>query len=398
MDEDALAKWRAHDAESNTRSSPPDDEHLDMSCVWCVELFTPSQTAQLIDACNRIWPPGQESASMKNPVQWLEDRRHRGPGWSNFGFLVPETSDISLVGYWTKAQLPPMFDYAHVQAYSVSASLIALVFGFVVKEDWSREIDILLSESRQTNLVPKSPNSYSILNPDIQKREDIHLFRKYMVNCARDWVYSNCPGHFASDKIDGDLPTSELTSTRVDMPFAANFGRGDKVSGYLWLAGLDKGNDVWVSDTDSTVYFARYSSVRQHSIFACHESGFDRSNDKDTPVHREVRIDRANEVVPPLLAADAMNLVIKDYATQIRYARDTLLDSDYRSRASYGVLRDADQLLSDTIEMAELCYEIRDQSRNALWILHAAPGMSSLSRKSDDMEKNSCLNGFPKTF
>src|ERR1019366_7037068 len=44
-----LSGWRTRDAEENARTTPPDEEAIDLCCVWAVEVYSPGNIETLLD-------------------------------------------------------------------------------------------------------------------------------------------------------------------------------------------------------------------------------------------------------------------------------------------------------------------------------------------------------------
>ena len=49
-----LKHFRSDDEAENAKSEPPADEVIDLSCVWAVEFYTPSQAAALLRGIEKL--------------------------------------------------------------------------------------------------------------------------------------------------------------------------------------------------------------------------------------------------------------------------------------------------------------------------------------------------------
>lgn len=68
-----LAVYRRRDAEKNIQTEPPDDEAIDLRCVWAVEFYTPSHIEKLLSGFTALgWDEDHDSVRGENPALWVK--------------------------------------------------------------------------------------------------------------------------------------------------------------------------------------------------------------------------------------------------------------------------------------------------------------------------------------
>ena len=129
--------WGEGDPGENAETTPPDDEFIDLNCLWVVEFYTPDQRNNLIDGFRKLgWEyEDTDDVNSRNPVVWLNGpyRRFQGGAWLSLGTLIPEGSERRFLGPTHRVPLPPGISYAHGKIQNISPSLNCIVICFVLR-------------------------------------------------------------------------------------------------------------------------------------------------------------------------------------------------------------------------------------------------------------------------
>ena len=274
-----LSEIRKADPAANARTTPPRDEFIDLCGVWSVEFYTPSHMDDLV-TCFKTLGWG-EADNSRNPVNWLRDggMHQFGQGWVSLGPIYPRDDPTLRRPQPFKAELPECVEYANCDMYRFSSSLIAVVFGFVFKEDFNSVFDKVLRQDR-VSYTSRIQSGYRIHTPENQKTDHIYQIRRDVANMASDWISHNIPGMFSTGVLEGEFPTCEFVTVRMAKPFALqteleSSGR----PAYLWHLGLDRDIYAWQSTSTPNLRFDpsiddRAMTPRYHSILSANEGSW----------------------------------------------------------------------------------------------------------------------------
>ncbi len=210
---------RIFDPKENAETCPPDDEFIDLCCMWAVEFYTPAHIDTLLAGFRKLgWDKNHSNS--RSPTSWIQKLRQspRGSGWLNLGVIYPQGTDNFLSSRSFTAPLPPHVQYATGGLFSLTSSLTCIVIGFVFEEDFSTQFDEALRKNRQTYRKPiklyrkSSGRGYKIYSPETQKTEHIYQIRVDIAELAARWFRENIPGLFSSGILEGNLPTCEFVT------------------------------------------------------------------------------------------------------------------------------------------------------------------------------------------
>ena len=177
--QEILRTSRIHDEEDNAKTEPPDDELIDLRCIWAVEFYTPSHVDQLLKGFDELgWDKEDPALKDYSPARWIQQIREtpHGGGWLNLG-PIHRTGDRRFFSVGHAAPLPPQVDYALAAMHSITSSITCIVIGFVVNEDNAQQFGETLRRKRQTVLEPRTGGRYRLPGPSSQKAHDIQIIR-----------------------------------------------------------------------------------------------------------------------------------------------------------------------------------------------------------------------------
>ena len=379
-DIDAVSRFRqTHDPKENTDTTPPDDEFIDLYCLWAVEFYTPDHMDSLVNGFRKLGWEAEDTpdSSNRDPVAWLYRLRHHyhGEGWMNLGFLIPKDSDLHFLGGLThRVTLPASVRYASGRIYAISPSLIGIVICFVFEEGASAMFDKVLRTDRQTYTTP-TLHGHKIHFPMTQKIEHISQIRVEMSKLAATWFSENLPGLFSSGLLNGELPTCELVTLRKAEPFQSR-AEGDGIPPmYLRILGLLQDFDAWRSTKIPGLKFRvpreGERSHRYHSILAVKESAFvDAIPDGYGSKGRSAGIGHMDMIMPDLLVVWAILPLLAGYTQHMRKVRDSAILRPGKRQNSIDLLETLGGHVSYSVDIASVASELAAITRDRFPLVH----------------------------
>ena len=276
-----LESYRKHDPTENAETLPPEDEYVDLRCMWAVEFYTPSHIDKLVDNFRKLKWDQDEFPGRESPASWVRMTRQlpEGDNWLNLG-TIRSTGDKTL---WPRrdrtAPLPMNVDYARGGLYSITPSLTCIVICFVFEDRFRSRLDQTLRRYRQTFTRPVS-RGHEIFDPERQKTEEARRARRECANLAAKWFRENLPGVFSSGLLVDQLPTYELVTLRKADPFPA-LEVAEPPPGYLRVLDLKISPVVWRSKDIPGLKFSfglLGHRLEYHSVLAVRETDMDNSD------------------------------------------------------------------------------------------------------------------------
>ena len=278
--EDDLASmqdyYRENDPTRNAETTPPEDEHVDLRCMWAVEFYTPSYVDKLVDNLKKLGWDQNEFPGRESPASWVRITRQHSEGgsWFNLGTIRSGDDKRSWPPRDRTAPLPMYVRYARGGVYSFTPSLTCVVMRFVFEDNFRCRIDEALRRSRQTFTRPVL-HGREVLDPERQKTEEVRLFRQECVNHATKWFRENLPGVFSSDLLGDQLPTCELVTLHKAERFPDREREEYIPSGYLRVLDLEFSPSVWKTEDIPSLKFSLELSGQNpeyHSIFVVRDA------------------------------------------------------------------------------------------------------------------------------
>ena len=302
-DEDLLQVYRERDEEHNKETTPPDNEVIDLGCIWAVEFYTPSHMDALLTNIRRIGWDEEGFRGLKEIKEWADRSREHpmGGGWENLGTISSSgTNDSTFRKVHHNALPPPHVSEISGRLFSVTSSLACIIMMFRLQEESATGFDTALRTDRETYCTEFSSHSRAIHDPRVQKIDHVRQIRDEMRSTVTQWFSMNLPGLFSAGLLEGEMPTCEFVSLRETEP-CPNIDQS--APDFLGLLGLRSGIDAWSSVHLPGLKFSPSSwdlSVPQYySIFAIKEDDLsdDQLNEAMNWSGREARILYVNNLV-----------------------------------------------------------------------------------------------------
>ena len=112
--EKGLAWWHTErDPIANAQSRPPDDESIDVGCVWVSEVYLPSHLDKLVSGLRSLEWKASAMGKGENLDRWVEEAAISplSRQWLNLGPIL-RVGDQRFSSDALRAPLPDIADYA----------------------------------------------------------------------------------------------------------------------------------------------------------------------------------------------------------------------------------------------------------------------------------------------
>ena len=226
---------RAYDLKLNVETTPPEDEFIDLRCVWAAECYPHDYLDKLFDDIQKLgWYQRGFFRSEEEAASWIKRSRQRP---SVFGCLYIDTiypcdGDIPVAEQPSalRAQLPSGVQYATAKIYSLTPSLVCVVMGFVFEKDFSARFQKALKTDRETYCKEPSSESGTQKKSATPKCRNLSIFLGFAGiwwKCSRNGFGRICLECFRRTlKAEPYLPaSSSLSAARNPFPKARHLPR-----------------------------------------------------------------------------------------------------------------------------------------------------------------------------
>lgn len=359
-----MERWRAIDPKWNESSSVPEGERVDLHCVWGVEFYTPSHFDGLVSSFERLardmpW----QGVSRHDPADWLRSLRPSrfSGGWLNLDPFAPTEEMIYAIGAQYRVPMPEQFRYAKAMMHSVSASLTALVVGFVLTDEHSKSIHEVLQQDRESSLIPKGLG-YTVYDPANQKKDDLKRLRDEHAAAITDWFGDQFPGVFSSGTQNGRVPTCELITTRQAVPFPTQVEREGSMGHFMGLLGIDIGWYAWKSADTAGLRFGTIFGSQHHAAMAVREDELTAAMGEDSESSRSARVQDVELEAGEVVLAWAITVLIDECTTQIVKARNTQLQKIKSRDRAAAVLEDIENEMLAAADVTAVAVELAEHA------------------------------------
>ena len=371
-----LAHYRERDPQENSETSAPDDELIDLCCVWGIEFYTPAHTPDLADGFRKLgWGMNDDIDPYRDPESWLMGLRRfqHGGSWINLGYLVPKNSKLPFIGVDKHTvSLPTSVRYAEAGMYAISPSLVSVVTCFALDEDASKEFDRALRTSRQTYTTPVKQGR-RIHRPSSQKTEEIEHIRASFTRQIGNWFSEHLPGLFSSGVLGCQIPTCEFVTFRKAEPFPTLTERVVGSHGFLRVLGMDHDFDVWKSSAVPGLKLKMPSGIERHlqyhSILAVNEMRHKSAlPDYFHSSSKETRIAHVGQLMSRLLTLWAVLPMLEGYTRHLNEVRDSKALETHHAPA-----KALDRLVGNlaySVDIAAVTSEFKMYSENSFPLIH----------------------------
>ena len=372
-----LAFYRERDSQENTETSPPDEEIVNLCCVWGIEFYTPAHTPDLMAGFRRLgWGANDHIDPDRDPVTWLMGLRRfqYGGSWMNLGYLVPDNTRLPFIGVEQHStSLPTSVRYANAGMFALSPSLVSVVACFAFDEHSSKEFDEALRISRQTYTTPVK-NGRQIHHPSTQKAVHIEHIRADFTQKIRNWFSEHLPGLFSSGILGDQIPTCEFVTFRKAEPFPTLTESENGSHRYLSILGMSQDFDVWKSLSVPGLKLKVPSSVERrlpyHSILAVNEARHKSALPEDFQSSSlETRMWHVDQFMSKLLTLWSILPMLEGYTRYLNEARDSMV----KHQTHHGPAKVLDRLIGNVaygVDIAAVTSELKMYAEEGFPLMH----------------------------
>ena len=352
---------RFFDPKENAETCPPDDEFIDLCCMWAVEFYTPAHVDKLLAGLRKMEIKNR-SGIRPSPISQIQEWRQRSHSnaWMDLGTIRPLGTDKSLLAGPLTGSFPPPVQYATGGLFSLTSSLTCIVIGFVFEKDFSTQFDEALRKNRQTYSKP-SGRGYTTYSPETQKTNHICQIRTEIAELAARWFRENLPGIFSSGILEGNLPTCEFVTLQKAEPFPIRSKDNTDPSAYHYLSILDMHStfNAWRSENTPGLKFTdsqtKDRGPRYHSILAIKKSDSDKS----------VLIKHIDRQIQHLLSRWAIFPLLVGYSQHLNAIRDSFRSKTRQN--SVKTLQTLSHHVSYSVDIAAVTAELISYTQNHSW-------------------------------
>ena len=376
---EGLKQVQELDENENLETSPPNNERIDLVCLWAAEFYTPSHHEKLVDSFAKLgWDKEKWTRGSGDPIAWLNGLRgdHRGGAWMNLGLLAPHDSKLFSRTQDRIVELPAGMMYATAGIYSLTPSLVCIVVCFVFDEHWLDKFDCALRTDHRT-YATRTIHGWQYHMPRHQKIDRINEIRASLSQLAASWFSRNLPGLFSSGLAEGELPTCEFITTRLVDPFASPTQQTNSILGYPGIMGISQDRHVWryesIPNLKLRLPTGRERGPKYHSILAMREP-MPLENPSDRPSNRERLkiLHELNLVIPNWLSVWATLPLLEGYTRHIRKIRDSTSLRPTNRQNSLRVLESLGNHVSFSVDIAAVAAELASDSKIPFPLLHVS--------------------------
>ena len=388
---------RIFDPKENAQTCPPDDEFIDLCCMWAVEFYTPAHIDTLLAGFRKLGWENKNHFNSQSLTSWVQKFRQssHSNAWLDLGTIFPQGTDNFFSSRSLTAPLPPHVQYATGGLFSLTSSLTCIVIGFVFEEDFSTQFDEALRKNRQTYSKP-SGRGYTQYSPETQKVDHICRIRADIAELAAQWFHENLPGLFSSGILEGNLPTCEFVTLRKTKPFPLRSKENTDPSEYRYLSVLDMHStfNTWQSVDIPCLKFSegrtRNRAPRYHTILAIRESDLPKDNIQSSS-DRLARIHSIDRGIQHLLSRWAILPLIEGYSQHLNAIRDSALFRSKSRQNSVKILKTLSHHVS--VDIAAVTAELISYTQNHSWFSLNLGTFKSCNEKSSESDDHTLTKG-----
>lgn len=242
------------DPEENRMTSPPEDERIEVRCIWLTEFYAPSHVPTLLSGLEKLGWRGRGGIREESLADLLRQERTRQFGRSAqiIGPVVrPDEERWSYLPERPETDLPDVVDYAFGSLYIVSSSLTALTMQFVLKGEAALSLDRVLRRTDFETRAVKRENGgqFGLDGSAYQKGHVVREERCGLREECAYWFAQNLSGVFHGGASTVPFPSCELVTLERVRPFEP-FPSEDLrhlMHNYLQLLDLENDYGVWES-------------------------------------------------------------------------------------------------------------------------------------------------------
>ena len=207
---DTIERYRTNEDYDFHKFEVPPGEHVRMPSLWLVELFPPSELANLMKAIEKnSWDryrvkirPGDANREILE-----RSRTGRGPTWWRLAEIYGESKNYNIFPDGVKRKLPEEFLAIELLAIQIGSGLTAVLAHFHLNDSVSEYLDEIWHSDQNPEIVRGKGYARAESSTWVKYRKT-QSARRSVHDLAQSWMRSMCPGFFASN--NGRHPVVDL--------------------------------------------------------------------------------------------------------------------------------------------------------------------------------------------
>ncbi|MGJ3237116.1 MAG: hypothetical protein ACFE0Q_00275 [Anaerolineae bacterium] len=215
--------------------SLPENEKIDLHCIWVSEVYTPSNINTLIRSLERLGWDYQDIFSGDTLSKRIQATRSKGQHytWDNVGSIVPIESDLFTYLPDSKHfDLPDGVKYANLSFCTIHSSLTILTVQFVFQEEFKGALNTAFEKKYQTmtkvHRVGTKIQRISYIDVLRQSQDYVEQEINNIHSHLHSWISFTIPGYFSQSELK-KLPTINFITSKLYEP------SDDEVRDYNYL-------------------------------------------------------------------------------------------------------------------------------------------------------------------
>lgn len=208
------------------RALPREDEYVLVHAVWAVEAYTPRFASDFIRRLEALGFGRDEGLYGRRGLRASIESRRRSPGggaWINLGTVFPTGTQRVLFGSGIERPLPGGVSCIRASLHMLTPSVTILVAQVVLEDEAAESYDRILRRTDFDQEVRTNRSGrISLVTADQQKTRVLAERRAELRDLAALWIRENLPGVFAHETGGHPIPTADLLTTEVLIPFAGS--------------------------------------------------------------------------------------------------------------------------------------------------------------------------------
>ncbi len=258
-----VSSYMERDIGDNEKTSIPLEEEMRVLCIWCTEVYGPSEIDTLYTGLEKLdWHRDRFHGHQSGCIDWIKRQRQFGSeGTFNLG-IISRRGETRYLGMNYFADLPNGVDYLIAEVHQLCPSLTCVQIAFVLDATHQKLYAEELQIDRPTTHEPIRDRfcSYRIMDPYHHKRRAIESRRCELQTLSVQWFRKNLPGLFCSTPLVGYPPTAELITTQRASILEDSRHAGNSMKSWPRLMANSFIHNAWRSTEYSSLLFAPQDS------------------------------------------------------------------------------------------------------------------------------------------
>ncbi|MBI3092293.1 MAG: hypothetical protein HYY96_16655 [Candidatus Tectomicrobia bacterium] len=364
-----MLQWcQSRDEKDNAQTKPPDDEQIELHCLWAVEFYTPSHVDKFLSSLASLGWDREDVYGLPNPISEVQRWRETSVpgGCLELGPIV-RPGDTRFPSRCRTAPLPEHVEYAFGAIYNITSALTSVIVSLVFNDTYSSCFDRFIRQDYKT-YIQRIKRGYRIYEPRLQKHEEIRSLRNHARSAVGNWFRENIAGLFSANILGGEFPTCEFVMFKKALPFPTIGAREHNREEYLSLLNMHHDLAAWISEDIPGLKFAwpvLREEQRHHAILAVNKGDFHAITDLTAfrGHNRTAYVSFLNSNLMSLLNHWALLALLTGFERRLNSLRDSTLPRGSYTRSPLRLLEEIGILVSESANIEIIATELHEYTK-----------------------------------